>query len=489
MSYMTVESRISGKQGKFSTGAEFSVVIMGDFSGRASRSLNKPLGRLVPVDRDNFFELFSAFDIQLKLPFDDQLIEFKDFDQLHPDYLLDQLSIFARFRQWQRKALKPEHFNGLLDELRAANVWQGDSQIPAAAQGLPATQTADNSADFLLEQVLNQGVDSTTQTDVEQLIRSIVAPYATLKADIRLAEVQAAINDAMAQTLRSILHHGDFHNLEATWRSLYFLVRRITSDNGVKLWLLDISEAELIKATSGDITQSPLFNLLVNQRQASGQTPHNLLLNLFTATTTEQSLQWVQALAQIAEAFNGACVSAAAPSVAGCTDLIANPDPKNWAAPNEDFNQAWQSFRAKPAAAHVALTAPRFLLRTPYGKKSSPIETFDFTEITSSQSHQHYLWGNSAVLVGVVLAELWQAGKGILNTAAASQIDQLPIHVEKSIDGELLIPCAEVVILDSAVEALRSAGLLVVRSIYNKNAVLIPLLNSCATDGALLFNG
>ncbi|HEY6528495.1 MAG TPA: type VI secretion system contractile sheath large subunit [Cellvibrionaceae bacterium] len=485
MSYMSVESRVIGKQSKSTHTGEFSVVILGDFSGRASRALNTPLNRFVSVDRDNFFELFSAFGIQLKLPFDTQAIEFNDFDQLHPDYLLDQLAIFARFRQWQRKAQKPEHFASVLEELRAADIWQGESR----QETVQNTHTADAGAqvDFLLEQVLNQAVEGSAQTDAEQLIKRIIAPYATAKADMRLPEVQSAINAAMAQTLRSILHHGDFHNLEATWRSLYFLVRRIASDNGIKLWLLDISEAELITATEGEITQSSLYKLIVTQRQAAGQNPHNLLLNLFSAGTTQNSLQWVSALGKIAQAIDGACVAGGVPVLAGCEDLIANPDHKTWLIPENDIQHSWQSFRATPAAAHIALTAPRFLLRSPYGKNSSPIEAFDFTEITAPNNYQQYLWGNSAVLVGVVLAELWLQGKGSLNTSAASQIDQLPIHVEKTSAGELLIPSAEIVILDSTVEALRNAGLLVVRSIYNKNAVLIPLLNSCASNGALLF--
>lgn len=487
MSYMSVESRISGKQNRSSHSSEFSVVILGDFSGRASRGVNGPLSRLVAVDRDNFFDLFNAFDIKLKLPFDEQPIEFKDFEHLHPDYLLDQLSIFARFRQWQRKALKPEHFEGLLNELRAANIWQ--DQAPALQANSPSAEAkADMSVDFLLEQVLNQKVEASTQTDVEQLIRSIVAPYATLKADIRLSEVQSAINQAMAQTLRSILHHGHFHNLEATWRSLYFFVRRISSDNGIKIWLLDISEAELAQATQGEPAQSALFDLLVKQRQAAGQSAHNLVINMFSTDTHLESFQMVTTLAAIAAANNGACVGAAQPSIAGCLNLIAQPDPQEWHAPADEFAAAWQAFRASEHAAHVALTAPRFLLRPPYGKKSSPIETFDFTEMMPDGQHQHYLWGTGAVLVGVVLAELWLNGQGVINSAAASQIDQLPLHVEKTDAGEQLIPCAEIVILDSTVEALRAAGLLVVRSIYNKNALLIPLLNSCAADGRLLFS-
>ncbi|MEY4589792.1 MAG: hypothetical protein RL497_1868 [Pseudomonadota bacterium] len=485
MSYMSVESRLNATQAKSTQMGEFSVVILGDFSGRASRAITSPNFRLTPVDRDNFFELFSAFDIQLKLPFDTQPIKFNDFDQLHPDYLLEELAIFARFRQWQRAILKPERFAAAVEELRAAHIWHDETQPLQASQINPATQNT-ASADFLLEQVLNQPVESSAgaEVNIEQLIKRIIAPYATAKPDMRLPDVQNAINDAMAQTLRTILHHGDFHNLEATWRSLYFLVRRISSDNGIKLWLLDISEAELINATAGDITPSSLFNLLVNQRQAAGQQPHNLIVNLYFASSTEESMQWVTGLAELARTSGAACVAGAAPKVVGCEDLIATPDASLWAEPPEAFTK----FRASPAAAHIALTAPRFLLRTAYGKNSSPIETFDFTEITAQQNHQHYLWGNSAVLVCVVLAQLWLEGRGTLNTAAACQVDQLPIHVEKTSAGERLIPCAELVILDSTVNALRDAGLLVVRSIYNKNAVLIPLLNSCAADGALLFS-
>lgn len=489
MVHMSVATRVGGKTGKGVSSGEFSVVIMGDFSGRASRGLAQPPGRLVAVDRDNFFDLFSAFDIQLKLPFDEQLVEFKDFDQLHPDYLLDQLAIFARFRQWQRKAQKPEHFNGLLEELRAANIWQDTSNPAVASAAKDASTSPDTSVDVLLEQVLNQGVLRDTQNDVEKLIARIVAPYATLKADVRSAQVQSAIDAAMAQTLRSILHHGDFHNLEATWRSLYFLVRRISSDNGIKLWLLDISETELAAATEGGAASCPLFEVLVKPRQAAGACPHQLFINLFTTQASPTAVATMATLAEMAQGIKAVCVGAAAPEFVGCSDLIANSEPQSWSQVDEEFLRAWGQLRASPAAAHLALTAPRFLLRSPYGKSSSPIETFDFTEMGPQHNHQHYLWGNSAILVAVVLADLWIAGNGTLNTAAASQIDQLPIHVEKSTEGEKLIPSAEIVILDNTVAALRAAGLLVVRSIYNKNAVLIPQLTSCAADGGLIFGG
>ena len=59
MSYMSVESRISGKQNRSSHSSEFSVVILGDFSGRASRGLAGPLSRLVAVDRDNFLSCLA----------------------------------------------------------------------------------------------------------------------------------------------------------------------------------------------------------------------------------------------------------------------------------------------------------------------------------------------------------------------------------------------------------------------------------------------
>ena len=87
----------------------FHIAIIGDFSGQDSRedqtdSLDKRPA--IQVDRDNFEEVFSRLSVKLKLPFDEQPLIFKKFDDLHPDYLYENVPLFEQFRSLKRKLKK-----------------------------------------------------------------------------------------------------------------------------------------------------------------------------------------------------------------------------------------------------------------------------------------------------------------------------------------------------------------------------------------------
>ena len=45
--------------------------------------------------------------------------------------------------------------------------------------------------------------------------------------------------------MRDILHHPDFRALEAAWRSLHFLIRRLETDEQLTVSVLDVTKAEL----------------------------------------------------------------------------------------------------------------------------------------------------------------------------------------------------------------------------------------------------
>lgn len=58
----------------------------------------------------------------------------------------------------------------------------------------------------------------------------------------------------------------------------------------------------------------------------------------------------------------------------------------------------WRAFRESEDARHVALTGPRFMLRSAYHPQEQPIESFNYNEDIAGQ-HDNYLWGNSAFLL------------------------------------------------------------------------------------------
>ena len=64
----------------------------------------------------------------------------------------------------------------------------------------------------------------------------------------------------------------------------------------------------------------------------------------------------------------------------------------------------WQSFRESEDSRYMALTVPRFLLRNPYDPEENPVKSFVYKE-TVANSHEHYLWGNTAYAFGTKLTD------------------------------------------------------------------------------------
>ena len=54
----------------------------------------------------------------------------------------------------------------------------------------------------------------------------------------------ATVDQAIGQTMRSILHHPDFQALESVWRGMEFLVRRLETGASLRIVMYDISAEE-----------------------------------------------------------------------------------------------------------------------------------------------------------------------------------------------------------------------------------------------------
>lgn len=472
------------------SGGHFHILLVGDFSGRASRG-DHSLNTCSPivVDRDNFSEVFNQLRVRVQLPISETPLEFADFDDLHPDFLVENLTLFDSFKALKNRLKKPEHFASALAQLQTLGVYTAShsDKNEAATPPDPSQQT-----DHLLDAIFA----NTTSTqninplaDIDQFIRHLVAPYAQAKLDPRLPEVLAAVDTAMAQSLQHILHHSAFQEVEANWRSLYFLVRRLNTNSRLKLFILDASIAALEQDALNfeDVVQTRLHKILVENYQTPGKIPFSCIQTQFYLQDNVQQLQLAANLAYIAGSLGAISIIGGSEKLAGCASLFAQPDSSDWSYPvNQDFKSAWQTLRSSELGHYLAVAAPRFLLRLPYGKKTSPIEAFDFNELAESNP-QAYLWGNSATLVSLVLGESFSRLGAEFTTRISSQIDQLPVHAFEQDGVSQMTPCAEIAILDSAVARLTAEGMLVVRSIFHKNAVLIPVLRTVHCDGSTIF--
>jgi len=135
-----------------------------------------------------------------------------------------------------------------------------------------------------------------------------------------------------------------------------------------------------------------------------------------------------------------------------------------------------------PEADHLALVLPRFLLRLPYGAKTSKIESFAFEEMPGTPKHAEYLWGHPALAVLAVLVRTAQDDDQDTNL----DLRGLPVHNYQQ-DGEwTMTPCAEVWMTEQHVRALIELGMIPLVSFRDQDRLRVAGLRAI-TGGALRF--
>ena len=177
-------------------------------------------------------------------------------------------------------------------------------------------------------------------------------------------------------------------------------------------------------------------------------------------------------LAKVAMAAGAPFLAAASPHLLGCASLAESPHPRDWTLPLEpDGAAAWTALRSLPEASWIGLALPRFLLRMPYGKKSDPIESFDFEEMTQAPEHEDYLWGNPAFACALLLAQSFSEDGWEMRPGSHLQIDGLPLHTYEQ-DGETeLKPCSEALLTEEAAEQIMEHNLMPLVSLKEQDAM------------------
>ena len=122
----------------------------------------------------------------------------------------------------------------------------------------------------------------------------------------------------------------------------------------------------------------------------------------------------------------------------------------------------WKAFRQTEDARYVALTAPRMLLREPYGNSTVPVEAFHYEEHVDGTDHSKYLWGNAAWALGSRVTQAfakygWCAT--IRGVEGGGLVDGLPVHNFRTDSGEIAMKCpTEVPITDRREKELADLG-------------------------------
>jgi type VI secretion system protein ImpC len=463
----------------------FRIVVLGDFSGKASRGASAAVKlnglRPIAVDRDNIEAVMARLGVGLHLPAGDGNrlpLRFQELDDFRPERIFQRLEAFDRLRQMRRKLEDPATFAATAAEMRAAPA----TPPPAAKPKAPPPQ-GDALLDAVLGATASRAEPAPGGVDWDRFLRQIVSGYAVPKADPRQAEMIAMVDQATAGFMRALLHQADFQALEALWRGLYFLVRRLDTDAQLKLFLLDVSRAELAADLSAgeDLAATGLYRLLVEQTVGTpGAPPWSVLVGHYSFGPGDAGL--LGRLAKIAAQAGAPLVAAAHPSLLGCASLAQTPDPAQW-QPLDEANEAlWAALRGLPEARYLGLALPRFLLRLPYGKETDAVEAFDFEELRGGDDHEGYLWGNPAIACAYLLGETFSRKGWDMRPGLIQDIDNLPAHVFQR-DGEAVLkPCAEVSLGTRAVERMAERGLMPLLSFQGRDSVQLASFRSIAGE-------
>ena len=280
------------RSGTIESDSPFCVAILGDFSNRANKASSPSTSfgkqRIFEIDRDNFDDVIKSLAIRVQLlsfkatssTIDFPITELEDF---HPDQLYQHVGFFDKLRDLREKLLDPATFNAAADEV--SSWFSGKEEI--------ATDTDDNlhnteSQTSLLDAVISSSehnaaqIKTTTGSElVDELIKEAIADYRIPAVDARQQEFVAAVDEAIAAQMRYILHHPQFQNIEAAWKAVYFLVRRLETGSRLKLFLIDIPKNELREDLScNDLENTQLYKLLCDS--PTGNIEWSLLMGNYT---------------------------------------------------------------------------------------------------------------------------------------------------------------------------------------------------------------
>lgn len=272
-------------------------------------------------------------------------------------------------------------------------------------------------------------------------------PVKKAMVDRMIAEIDAKLGSQMDE----ILHHPDFQALESAWRGLQLLVDRTNFRENIRIEILSVSKEDLLDdfEDSPEVMQSGLYKHIYTAEygQFGGQPVGAIIANYYLSWLAGRQADAVRLQRGLhgPRAVRGRCRA----KVFGLESFTGLPDLKDLKDHFEGPQFAkWQSFRQSEDSRYVALTVPRFLLRTPYDPEENPVKSFAYKE-TVANSHEHYLWGNTAYAFGTRLTDSFAKYRwcpNIVGPQSGGAVEDLPLHhfesmgeIETKIPTEVLV--------------------------------------------------
>ncbi|HDS1787822.1 type VI secretion system contractile sheath large subunit [Pseudomonas putida] len=285
-------------------------------------------------------------------------------------------------------------------------------------------------------QIARQGVSAfiteiLKSNDPDQLINKH-------RADQMIAEIDRMLGNQMD----AILHQPEFQQLESSWRSLKLLVDRTDFRENIKLEVLHVTKEDLLDdfENAADITCSGIYKHVYTAGYGQfGGEPVAAMVGNYNFGPSSPDIKLLSYMASVGAMSHAPFLAAPAPEFFNLNSFEELPNLKEikdlFAGPR---HAKWRAFRESEDARHVALTGPRFMLRSAYHPQEQPIESFNYNEDIAGQ-HDNYLWGNSAFLLASCINDSFARYRwcpNIIGPQSGGAVEDLPVHLYESL-GQL----------------------------------------------------
>jgi type VI secretion system protein ImpC len=363
---------------------------------------------------------------------------------------------------------------------------------PMAKSEAEVTQATEVAEQSLLDQIVEQGRfgnEPAARERGKSLVKSFVEEV--LKGEIRIAaDTEAMINARIAQLdhlvsiqLNEIMHHPEFQRLESSWRGLKYLLSQSETGTMLKIKVLNASKKDLLRdlQRAAEFDQSALFKKVYEEEfGVFGGAPFGALVGNFEFGKSGQDIELLEKVSQVAAASHAPFLSGTSPDMFNLESFTQLDAPRDLAKVFDTTEYArWKTFRESEDSRYVGLTAPRMILREPYGRETVPVEAFDYDEKVDGTEHERYLWGNAVWALAARITNSfakysWCAT--IRGVESGGLVEGLPVHNFRTDSGELVMKCpTETPITDRREKELADLG-------------FIPLVHAKGTDKAAFFS-
>ncbi len=258
----------------------------------------------------------------------------------------------------------------------------------------------------------------------------------------------ADIDKLISRQLNEVMHHQEFQKLEATWRGLKYLLSQTETSVNLKIKVMNVSKKELLKdlQKAPEFDQSALFKKVYEEEfGVFGGAPFACLVGDYEFGRSGQDIELLEKVSQVAAAAHAPFLTSSSPDMFNLDSFAQLDAPRDLAKIFETTEYAkWKAFRETDDSRYVGITAPRMLLREPYGPTTVPIEAFNYDEQVDGSDHDKYLWGNSAWALGARVTQAfakhgWCAT--IRGVESGGLVEGLPVHNFKTDSGDIAMKC------------------------------------------------